>query len=371
MFSLIGNMVFQGEIRTHYKDYEQSIDEKTGEVKQQPNSKPMLWYRIKTKMEPKGYDKLRKTVAYKITYLVSEYQINTPRSPYFPQSQYYGTHKLYNYWFTGLNTEVLDFEIDVNSNYFMIIGNDGERDNSSQGQFAYQQSFSSAPGQSLQGGSRNSTVPAANLSDRLYHYADVASTELQIVGDPDWIQQSELIYNSSITTETYCPDGSLNYDSREVLFELRFNPAQDYDLATGLTNVYENNRDIEATGEFNVAQESMVWQATTVTSTFSQGQFTQRLKGVMRNFASSIDPDSDDKVISPTTGQQVTNKLNDKVQAPTKEDPVIDEQTSVFSTSQASRGNVIGGRSSAARRRNTTSSQNQFPDDDAGIALSP
>lgn len=390
------------------------IDEKTGKAVSstdpggQPRSVPTVqWYRIKTQVTPIGYDKKRKSLANKITYIVSKYQINTPRSPYFPPAEYRGVHKLYNYWFTGQNTEVLDFEIDVNSNYYMVIGNDGRVDTRDQGKFPVQQSYSSAPGQTLQNGERGSTVPAANLSDRLYSPVDVANGEILIVGDPDWIQQSEVVYNKSLGLSPFAPDGSVNYDSSEVLFELRFNPVQDYDLATGLSNVYENNREISYQGanskleEANVAQESLVWAATTVTSMFKDGQFTQRLQGIYRDFNSAknapVNPQAETVLSNGNTVEQSLAKLEQDDTEPTgavvggvrtnaggignraktqtqrnnlnSGAPKTDVTTV---TSSASQGNVTGGRSAAARRRTITSPQNQFPDEDAGdIPVSP
>ena len=299
------------------------IDEKTGkpvattDANGQPSSVPTVqWYRIKTQTKPLGYDNKRNTVAYKITYIVNKYQINTPRSAYFPPAEYRGVHKLYEYWFTGKNTEVLDFEIDVNSNYYLVIGNDGRVDTRDQGKFTIPQSYESAPGQSLQGGQRGSTVPAANLSDRLYSFADVASSSIEIVGDPDWIQQNELVYNKSATLSPFLPDGGVNYDSSEVLFELRFNPVQDYDLSTGLSNVYENNREILINGEIselNAAQESLVWCATTVTSSFKEGRFTQRLNGVYRDFNSSknapVNPQAQTVLSNGNTVEQSLSKV--------------------------------------------------------------
>jgi hypothetical protein len=389
------------------------IDEKTGEPvgadnpNGQTRSVPTVqWYRIKTQLKPLGYDSKRRTVAYKITYLINKYQINTPRSPYFPPAEYRGVHKLYNYWFTGQNTEVLDFEIDVNSNYYMVIGNDGRVDQRDDGKFPVTQAPGGPPGQSLQGGERGSTIPAANLSDRLYNAADVASGTIKIVGDPDWIQQTELVYNKNLSLSSFAPDGSVNYDSSEVLFELRFNPVQDYDLQTGLTNVYENNREINlqskngAITQSNVAQESLVWAATTVTSTFANGEFTQRLQGVYRDFNSSknapVNPQAQVVLSNGQTVEQSLAKIEQddeptgaivggvrtdagggsnraKAQAQRNNLNSGTPKTGVTTvTSSASRGNVTGGRSAAARRRTITAPQNQFPDDDAGdIPLSP
>lgn len=260
------------------------FDEKTGKVKsQQSKVQTVQWYRIRTQCTPIAYDNKRRDYAYKIKYTISAYQINTPRSPYYPPAAYRGVHKLYPYWFTGQNTEVLDFEIEVNSNFLVTIGNDGSVDDSPQGRYPVKNSYG-APNASQQGGTRGSGVPAANLSDRLYNYVDVANNKITIVGDPDWIQQTEVLYNEKINLSPFAEDGSVNYDASEVLYEIRFNPAQDYDLQTGLMPVYENNTVKNTVGETNVAQESMVFSAYKVINNFNKGQFSQELFGTIREF---------------------------------------------------------------------------------------
>lgn len=276
-----------------------TFDEKTGKiVGKSSNVQTVQWYRIRTQTTPLGFDTKRKAMAFRIRYTISQYQINTPRSPYYPPAVYRGVHKLYNYWFTGENTEVLDFNIEVNSNYFVTVGNDGYVDETPQGRFPVTNAYQSAPGGSLQGGTRGSSVPAANLSDRLYSMADVATGQIEITGDPDWLQQSEVFYNRTVELAPFMPDGSCNFDGSEVLFEIRFNPVVDYDLATGLTPVYENNIKMDsATGEKNIPRENIVYTATTVTSKFSQGSFTQTLYGAYRDFAASVNsPESTDGI---------------------------------------------------------------------------
>lgn len=295
------------------------FDEKTGLVKNNSERvNTVQWYRIRSQVTPLGWDEKRKDQAFKMTYIVSRYQINTPRTPNFPPAKYRGVHKMYDYWFTGQNTEVLDFSIDVNSNYFVSIGNDGFIDETPDGKYPARQAYSVAPGGSLQGGTRNSTAPAANLSDRLYSMADVATSDIEIVGDPDWIQQSEIFYNKTIDLNPFMPDGSVNYDASEVLFELRFNPIVDYDLRTGLSPVYENNiiRD-SLTGEVNIPQENIVWAATTVISSFNQGSFTQRLSGVYRPLEASVNP--------PATVSSDGTIINDRATVDTVRRGVIDE----------------------------------------------
>jgi hypothetical protein len=84
------------------------------------------------------------------------------------------------------------------------------------------------------------------------------------------------------------PDGSVNTDASEVLYEVRFNPVTDYNITTGLAEVNANNTAYsQATGENNLASQSIVYAAQTVTSNFRNGRFTQRIEGTLRPL---IDP---------------------------------------------------------------------------------
>ncbi len=266
-----------------------AFDEITGAKIQNPPVKTVQWYRITQRAEPIKFDEKRQDIAYRITYRISRYQINTPRSPYFPEAMYRGAHKLYEYWFTGQNTEVINFEIENNSNYITSIGNDGlNNDTTGDARYVEKKFFQSGVGTSTQGGAGQSTRPAAQLASRLYDPADVSKSLIEIVGDPDWILQSELFYNAS-NLGAFEPDGSINANSGETLYEVRFNRVSDYDLATGLTPVFENNLEISRiTGEKNLAQEAIVFTCFEVTSYFKEGKFTQKLEGTVRTFDAAV-----------------------------------------------------------------------------------
>ena len=269
-----------------------AFDEVTNKQIIRTAAKTVQWYKITQIAAPIGYDRVRQTYAYQITYRISRYQINTPRSPYFPTAMYRGTQKLYNYWFTGLNTEILNFEIESKANYFEIMGKDGlvsESDVQVGGdaRYAEQRFFQSSPDSSTQGASGDAGRPAAQLAARLYAPADVAKVQMTIVGDPDFILQSELFYNTH-SLAAFEPDGSVNANAGEVLFEVRFNRVTDYDMATGETPVNRNNVDSEITGEKNLAQESAVYCLLTVVNKFAKGKFTQELNGVIREFGAAI-----------------------------------------------------------------------------------
>ena len=262
------------------------FDEKTGEPKAQSPVSTVQWFRIRSRVEPLGYDAKRNNIAYKIIYIISPYQINDPKSVYFPQAAYRGAHKIYNYWFTGQNTEVVDFNITVNANFLTTFGTDAPiAPNYSSGRWFEKRAFQTAPNEALQGGVNNSSLPAANLSERLYSTVDIQTAQVTILGDPDWIQQSEVFYNKTIDLSPFLRDGSVNYDASEVLYEMRFNPVTDYNLENGLSETFGNNTAYSPiTNEKNLPQESAVYAAAVVDSYFKQGKFTQKLTGTLREF---------------------------------------------------------------------------------------
>jgi hypothetical protein len=271
------------------------FDEGTGKPISQTPVSTVQWFKIRSRVSPLGYDKKRRAIAYKTTYTVSRYQINTPLVPTFPNARYRGTHKLYNYWFTGLNSEVLDFDINVNYQYVTTFGsgqgNQLEIPNQlSSGRLYERFYFQNKPNAEGTGGTGNTTSPAAQLSERLYSDGDVEKSILTIIGDPDWLQQTEAFYNLTVDLKPFMPDGSVNTDASEVLYEVRFNPVTDYNITTGLAEVNANNTAYsQATGENNLASQSIVYAAQTVTSNFRNGRFTQRIAGTLRPLIDPVD----------------------------------------------------------------------------------
>ena len=271
------------------------VDEKNPNQveEQEPKTDIVQWYRIRCQIKPQQggngkfiFDAKRRDYAYEIIYVISRYQINTPLVQGFPRSRDRGVHKEYEYWFTGQNTEVLDFEIEVNTNYLTPINQASQVPTTvppPNSPFPFKSAWM-YPNATQQGGRNNSLVPAGNLASRLYTPVDIAYSEVEILGDPDWLQQSDIFYNdpNNIYLDNYMPDGSINYDSRESLYAIRFNPVSDYNAQTGLTPFFYDAT--ETTGLSNTALERLIFTAVRVTNTFRNGAFTQKLKGFFRYF---------------------------------------------------------------------------------------
>ena len=269
--------------------YEQQIayyDPKTNKLKK--NGKPANitgWYRIGMQAVPGPYDPKRNDYSYNITYRVEVYGINDARSDFFPSAQYRGTHKVYSYWFTGENTQVLDYQQDFNYIYY-IVQNSASPDRTRMTTnhrevpkyFAQPRS-----GETDQMNPNTVSEPSAQLADYLYSPRDTANIKLRILGDPAWIQQGDVrggLINSTQLYGAFLPDGTINYAGQEILFEVLWNKPQDYDLSTGLMDAgaknYKANRKIGQPGQ---AVQTNVYRARSVISTFSRGRFEQELEG--------------------------------------------------------------------------------------------
>lgn len=253
-------------------------------------AKTFAWFRIGMEAEPLQYDYKRNDYAYKIKYQINSYAVTDVKSDFFPRSQYRGTHKQYNYWFTGENTQILDLTQDFNYLYYIV--QSGKQPPALAGIADHRElekrAFQPNSNESNQGAANNVFEPAANAADYLYSPADQSRIRLVIVGDPAWIQQGEIWQGTSGVKFNYGPyntDGSINFESQDILFEVLFNKPVDYDLQTGLMDPGQKNYNANReSGEAGSARQSYVYKAITVESILNRGKFTQELNGVLQTY---------------------------------------------------------------------------------------
>jgi len=301
---------------------------------------PVAWYKITTRIEPKDYDERRGEHAYKITYIISGYQVNDLISEFFPKARFRGVHKEYNYWFTGENTEVLNFEQEFNALYYLRMapqdvlksaGIDPRRNRGQIGKTTTQDTSD----QSEVMGTGDSARPSADAASSLYSPSDQATAEIKILGDPAWIQQSELLYSNSkgINYSPFLPDDSINYDSQEPLFRISFNLPTDYDdERTGTMPVRKFNQ----VRDSQPGSHQFVYRANRVVNTFSNGVFTQQLSAtqmfdndeINRSGGDSGDngeifPSLGDDIILPGTSANVESATNANVVGPRRNVGII------------------------------------------------
>ena len=254
-------------------------------------TKPLQWFKINMEAEQGDYDTRRNDYAYKIRFIISEYEVPNFDSKYFPVSKFRGVHKSYPFWFTGQNTAVLDFQANFNGLYNITVTGKTPNDSAAaqlREQFTASMreipkyTYMAASSESRQGSAVVGNEVPSNASEVLYSPGDMARTKVRIIGDPAWIQQGDLAGGVSVTEFSYSPffpDGTINFDANQVMFEISWQRPQDYNIATGLADPYKG-----AGLEARLPLQSTVYQATKVISEFRQGKFEQTIEGSMYFF---------------------------------------------------------------------------------------
>ena len=280
------------------------IDPKTNKVKPNPaQNKFLQWYHISVKALPIAWDNKRGDYAYEIEYIVSPRQVIDTYSPYFPKAKIRGVHKSYNYWFTGENTEVLGYEQDINSTFFVAM--DGsipqeKQDTTEDSQRITTKGYVNMSDTGNKGQPGNNASPAEQAANVLYSTVDFATFSMDIVGDPDYVQQNDILYNSGDNFEPFMPDGSINYDSQEVLIEVNFKSMEDYN-EDGTAQLIEPTF-TDGTKE----TKGLIYKLTEIISFFKNGKMTQSIKGILREF----DQDSNQEQVDDGRENQQTPNPN-------------------------------------------------------------
>jgi hypothetical protein len=269
--------------------YEQQSIQIDKDGKTIPNGNPaqlFSWYNILCFATPTDkWDNRRNDFAYKIKYVIVPYE--TPVvSEYFPNGQFRGAHKNYNYWFTGQNQEVLHFEVVNNNAYYNVINTPSAGTN-------FKNKFNpleivraaaqARTTESDQGAKPRVNDIASNAADWLYNAVDYAEIRLRILGDPAWINAENYSAASDVSFSPFRTDGSINFSTGPAYFTMNYNLADDYNLSTGLMNI-QGSATVQNVNTATPKGPALSFNYTAVEcrSSFRQGRFEQELVGRLR-----------------------------------------------------------------------------------------
>jgi len=304
-----------------------TIEESTGKLKAKENAPAnadLKWYKINFQAKSLGFDKGRNDYAYRMIYTITPYTINKMDSQYFPDSNYRGVHKSYNYWFTGKNNSVISFEQDYNNMYYTIlaqtVGGVGtgplaglknvpatpstEPLGKTKSTSTTPKSYAPAASVSSQGADNAANELGASAADFLYAMSPQGEMKIRIIGDPAWIAQGEItnsVNAATVNLSPFLPDGTINMDAGQVMFDLYFNRPADYNFDTGVVNV--NAQTINPGGTLAALQPQahLTYICSQVKSYFNQGKFEQEITG--KSFR-----DGFDSVLSTAAAAQKTQQ---------------------------------------------------------------
>ena len=297
---------------------DQSYEERKTALK----DKPLYWYKIIPTVQLISFDIRRRVWAREITYTVTPYTIYNLRSDLGPQGVSTRPVKAYNYIYTGLNDDILNFDIKFNFLYFNQVTAygqslsavnptvnqavaDGQYPNfnnfSGQGNppsssggaksdsvydsvmpLVYRPVVQNSRGSATGGAMSRMETAAIDLEASLMvnSQADMVNIKLKIIGDPDYIKQDDVFYRPPLegTNVAVQPssdprltplNGSLAFDRGAQYVQLLFRVPTDIDESTGLMKFDTAYKNSVFSGLYAVVK---------VHNSFQHGQFSQELE---------------------------------------------------------------------------------------------
>ena len=256
------------------------------------------WYNVAAEVTDPRWDSVSKDFAYNITYVIQPYETPVVVGSAFAKKagSYYGPCKRYDYWFTGKNSEVINYEQTLDNLYYNVVLDNlyvPELDNTGAATGG-SDDIPLVSGQRQPGSRLNKLgdgMEAQNsYINSLLDPSSFAKAKITILGDPDFLMNEAPSSINQVYNQFYGGDGfTINPNGGQVFIEINFNEVTDYDNTTGLLNI--NNRisfikyPASIQREVNARGGGVVYMVLEVVSNFSGGKFTQVLECSMAQFA--------------------------------------------------------------------------------------
>jgi hypothetical protein len=287
-------------------------------------NEPLKWYKVVPTIKLGEYNIPQETWAREITYHILPYTVYNTKTQEGPQGTWTEPCKLHNYWYTGKNNDVLDFNVEFNALYYTAVT--AYRENLSKTQNLLLDETTNAKitaasreanalmplgkkpvvqnsqQQSTGGALSVQAIALADIEASLYTTAggDMLQAKLKIIGDPQYIKQDDIFYAPEMTTLSEQVDGtgidtrliangSLRMDQGELYVQVTVKSPSDIDEATGL---------MKFDSKYSTSLFSGMYRILTVESTFSGGKFEQTLDVVRLPRQTSLEPNYPSKTAS-------------------------------------------------------------------------
>lgn len=265
---------------------------------------PLRWFKIIPQITLGKYDTKQHKWARIINYKIIPYDVYNTKTDEAPQGTTASPAKVYNYYHTGKNTDILNLDIEFNCMYYTAIT--AYKSNASQATSVADDKFNDALITPSAGSNPNAVMPMRKKYEIAITKAssgagittptdiavqdteqsllpdasaDMLQIKLKIIGDPLFIKQDDLFYAPRMTTAPVQVDatgddnrltanGSFTTDTGEVYVQVSFRSPSDIDDVTGMMKYDPNYQESVFSGMYRVV---------TVDNSFTGGQFTQTL----------------------------------------------------------------------------------------------
>lgn len=279
------------------------------------SNKTLSWYNVSAEIKNLGFDKKVNDFAYEITYIIQPY--DTPVIMAFAAGKttpYYGPHKRYDYWFTGKNSEIIEYSQSLDNSYFNVaieaVGDSASTGGSTDIPLAAYKRQNVA----RQGRTGIGAEAANSYVNYLVDPGSYAQAKVSILGDPDFLVQDGISSINSLYNQFYGTDGfTINPNGGQVFIEIDFKEAVDYNNNTGTLDINSSILFWKYPPSIAKKIKGVSYMVIEVISNFSKGKFTQDLNCVINTFAgadgeSSSGEGGRESANSPVTGQRTSSQ---------------------------------------------------------------
>ena len=293
-----------------------SSDARTAKKDSDKNAKEYKqtkWYKIIPTITLGLYDNKAKAYSKTITYTILPYQTGNFYHPDFKQTKINNKKcvRTYNYYYTGLNQDILQLDVDFDATYATAIttfAKQLERRNTYDGATDVADDKAASldtkpswlpkriivtPSDTQMTGQKGKTAEDAVVGSvarslySSYPRGDMLNIKMRIVGDPAFIKQDDILYqpiskdyaaavnkgSSSDSPAVNINSGQIIFDAEEVYVQLLVKGVIDIDDTIGITNKSVTLSNGQSTnGSF-----SGIYRVMTVSSELSRGKFEQVL----------------------------------------------------------------------------------------------
>jgi hypothetical protein len=277
------------------------------------------WYTLSARISKGRWDNKRKDFVYTITYIIETYDtpvITHPQAN--PGIGYYGPHKRYEYWYTGKNSEILEYEQRLNNNYFILIYDTEDDARLLNGPGLNGPGLDSdiprSVGQAASGDGTGSYGDSLRIQNAVYGTdlsdpSSFAQAKITIFGDPDFLMEDTIESPSQVYDQFYGANGfTISANGGQVFIEIDFNEATDYDYTNGTLSINNQIKFWNYPEEANI--QGLSYQVIRVTSNFSNGTFKQVLECRMTyEFTNPIISSQENRSGPTPDGSATTNGL--------------------------------------------------------------
>ena len=332
------------------------------------------WFRIETQVllqEPedgnKGKSDYPKLIIFKVVpYKTSGASLLSPNTePPGYNNLKQEVAKVYDYMYTGKNSEIIDFDISYRGAFFSTAPADQGKANAGAGTSTQQSQTgsdtgpttpNSAPGQHERGTGRRlpgyaldraspesggttatdyKTEAAQNFQKSLYDNAvSMIDVTMKILGDPYYLADSGLgnFSNAGSGRFNITKSGAMDYQSGDVDIIVNFRTPLDYNSSSGIMDF--GNTQV-------VSQFSGLYKVNQVMHKFNKGKYTQELK-MLRRINQQPEPDSDVKKTRTAENSRQKFAANDPRRLDAGKAKIVDLSNSTKYTDGSDRKSAAG-----------------------------